>query len=96
MPWNQINALKFHWIKKCNPSIIYSRMYIETTFWELPELTSQSYPKIKNDMYVDDLTPGVTNVDEVENLKRHQLSILKRGYEFTRMTFKYTLSWKYQ
>lgn len=43
-------------------------------------------------MYVDDLTPGVTNVDEVENLKRYQLSILKRGYEFTRMTFKYTLS----
>ena len=50
MPWNQINALKFHWIKNCNPSIIYSRMYIETTFWELPELTSQSYPKIKNDI----------------------------------------------
>ena len=43
-------------------------------------------------MCVDNLTPGVTDVDEVENLKRHQPSILKRGYEFTRMTFKYTVS----
>ena len=41
--------------------------------------------KIQNDIYVDDLVPGCTNLVEVENLKKKSIELLFKGFNLPRI-----------